>query len=1162
MTMPPFLPRKRLRSPTPEAGPSQPAPAKNKRKGKAAVSTPRKPTLFDDLDAGTGTRSSASHAALAKLAAASDNESSLSDLSDEFEDIPNAKRQKTSPEEDEDEDEDEDIEFEDVDTNVAPGASANVTTGDLELTLRKDTRISITNPFGTKKGPSKIERGIRIDTHKMHVQMLMWHNAVRNAWCCDKEVQGILVKQLSPAEVKAVDKWRRDSALEDEKIKEDKTPKGKGKGKDMKGKKSERGADRRDWGEPAERVADGQVNMSAGDPLFKLLDTLKKYWKARFRITAPGLRKLGYKSLQRLDEETKSFKEEYDPESHGERIRDIKEFRQCAKALEGSRDVGAQLFTALLRGLGLEARLVASLQPVGFGWSQVEEASKKNPRKLKKPKSMKLGGDSTDEESSSDDEEPAPKLAKKGRLAAKYAPKSDDEAEQEEPASKPTKKSKVAVKPKTKPAAKSSRRTSKGNGLKDAPIDLSESEEVADEDEEDSVVDVTPVRPSRKASLPYDKDLLFPHYWSEVLSPVTNTYTPVDAVVLHLVATNRETIERFETRGAKSEKAKQVTAYIIGYSPDGTAKDVTTRYLKRQIWPGRTKGNRFPVEKIAIRNRHGKVKRYEGYDWFKTVMSGYGRGTRKLPRTHADILEDATDLKPVKPEKKEVEEGKETLQYYKTSPEFVLERHLRREEAIVPTAKHVKMFTVKGKGEESTEEKVYLRKDVVKCKSTETWHKEGRAPKAGEEPLKRAPYRAATTNRRRELAEAENASGEKVLQGLYSWDQTDWIIPPPIENGIIPKNNFGNIDLYVDSMLPEGAVHLPMRGTVKICKRLGIDYAEAVTGFEFGHRMAVPIITGVVVAEEHYDAMMDEWHKDEAERVRKEDEKRRKASLGMWRKMLMGLRIIERFRAEHAGQPDEVDAFNPFANKNKQKEDKDTEEKKRVMDQRDEEMAGGFLPEGFDVEEPEERRASFFPVAQEDNDGDGYEELGGGFVVEGHDEGAKQGNVAYATPQPLEPALNGNAHAAKEEEDEEMQDPESEEETPAPKKRGRPASSSATRPKAKAKTPAKRVTKPKVTASKRTSKAKSQIQDSEEEDDEEEESPLSDLPSLSDLASEIEEPPKPQKAPAKKRVSMPAQRTTKNTPRKTPKRAAARKSETALKSKYFENHGEEMDVDE
>jgi xeroderma pigmentosum group C-complementing protein len=137
-----------------------------------------------------------------------------------------------------------------------------------------------------------------------------------------------------------------------------------------------------------------------------------------------------------------------------------------------------------------------------------------------------------------------------------------------------------------------------------------------------------------------------------------------------------------------------------------------------------------------VYNRHGKVSRYEQFDWFKTVMSGYAR--RSNARTEVDNHEEATDLLAIKPEKKEVKEGEETLQSYKTSTDFVLERHLRREEALLPGAKAVKMFTVKGKkGEEPTDEKVFLRKDVVACKSIETWHKVGREPKIGEHPLKR-----------------------------------------------------------------------------------------------------------------------------------------------------------------------------------------------------------------------------------------------------------------------------------------------------------------------------------------------------------------------------------------------------------------------------------------
>lgn len=123
--------------------------------------------------------------------------------------------------------------------------------------------------------------------------------------------------------------------------------------------------------------------------------------------------------------------------------------------------------------------------------------------------------------------------------------------------------------------------------------------------------------------------------------------------------------------------------------------------------------------------------------------------------------------------------------------------------------------------------------------------------------MKMVPVRAVTLTRKREVEEAER-DGEKLKQGLYALHQTDWIIPPPIVNGVIPKNAFGNMDCYVSTMVPKGAVHIPLKSTVRICKRLGIDFAEAVTGFEFGKQRAVPVITGVVVAEEYKHAVTHE----------------------------------------------------------------------------------------------------------------------------------------------------------------------------------------------------------------------------------------------------------------------------------------------------------------
>ncbi|TEY65338.1 hypothetical protein BOTCAL_0141g00230 [Botryotinia calthae] len=1209
--MPPFLPRKRLRSSSPES--DRPGPSKQQNKGKKSNSsktTPRKSTLFDDLDAGAKSPED-TKAILHKIQATDeDDESSLSSLSDEFEDVPNTNRQ-PNDNATETEDEDEDIEFEDVDTNITNKPSANIPTGDLELTLTKETRISLTNPLGTKKGPSKIERGIRIATHQFHVQMLMWHNAIRNSWLCDKELQDILVEKLPETILKEIEKWRKDSGLP-HKVDDTSKPKGKGKGKVTKGKKVDVRS-QRDWGQPAGRQETGGINMSRGDPMFRLLKLLMHYWKQRFRIVAPGLRKVGYMSLERLDQELKSFqKDEHDVERHGERIINIHEFRKCAKSLEGSRDVGAQLFTALLRGIGIESRMIASLQPVGFGWNKNEDAVEKKDKKRSEPIPK---GDISDTESS-EEEEYGSKDVSKDVLKSISKPTSKPTTNTSTNTSTtPTTKSTAKPPPKSSKKVNGSKSTqvskkptksikstsSRGNGLKDAPIDLSDSDELSminDEEDDESVVDITPAKTRVQASKPYDKDLLFPHYWAEVLSPITNTYTPVDPLVLNVIATNSELLQKFEPRGAKADKAKQVTAYIVGYASDGmTAKEVTIRYLKGHMLPGRTKGNRIPIAKISVYDSKGKIKRYDHYDWFQTVMRGYIRGGRKCPRTEVDDHEEATDLKAIQPQKKEVKDGEETLQSYKASTEFVLERHLRREEAILDTAKHVKMFTVKAKGDNPTEEKVFLRKDVVKCKSLETWHKEGIVPKPGVKPRKLVPYRAATTNRKRELAEAELESGEKMLQGLYSRDQTDWIIPPPIVNGVIPKNQYGNMDVYVPSMVPVGAVHIPRRGTKRICTRLGIDYAEAVTGFEFGARMAVPIITGVVVAEENLDLVMEEWEKDEVERVRREDEKKTKAAIGMWRKMLMGLRIIERMTDEYGHGGEEVDLVNPFNNKKKKgkeiDDDSDLEEKALEMQQQDEEMAGGFFPEGYDEEPEEHHSTSFFPVVASQDDGDG-----GGFIVE--DEGKEitdgidgangTNGTSSNTSQTFQFVGNENTEMNSTSEDEldseeEIQHSKPQVIIPAPasRNRGRPtASTSKTpvkakstlsnpkpKPKPKPKTPAKRV----ASVSKSSGKRK-RIPDSEddENDEENESSSLSDIETDEDEdekdgeedgEEEKKEVMKPtpkisiaRKTAPKRRETIPV--TSSPATRKTPSRSAKRVSETGTRSRYFE-HGDSED---
>ena len=844
--MPPFIPKKRHASSPPPS--PKPTPVKRTK-------------LTDVLDAEARNTPGLKRQETFSLGS-DDSDSSLSDVdSDQFEDVPTAKQvPQNGITEQKHEDSNEDDDFEDVelhhdghqDLQADNHSTASQAPLQLKFDVGDDTMDYSNARKKDKQGPTKREKEVRVRTHQMHVRYLLWSNAIRNRWICDKILQQTLIAQLPSQIKKEVEKWKRASGFPDQDEKPQLTP---SKGRKGRKPKPVNPRKERDWGRPSEKLDPGKADMSRGDPLISLLKILAAYWKKRFAITAPGLRKRGYSTKLQLRRDVESYRnEEHDPEKHGERIRNIKEFREMAKTCEGSRDVGAQLFTALLRGLGIESRLVASLQPAGWGFTKLEQMVPRNV--------TSSTGKAVLPDSSESDSEPSTSK------------------------SKPKPKQKVNT-----PKAKKPQHTRKAKGDEATPIDLDSEEEVKAESDDESVVDITPSLPKQRAAK-YDRDLLFPIYWTEAVSPISNQVFPVDPLVLDKpVATSPELVANFEPRGAKAENVRLVIAYVVGYSDDGTAKDITVRYLRKHIWPGKTKPFRQPIEKLPIYDGTGRIKRYEDYDWFKYIMSGYVR--TDAMRTAVDDIEDSTDLVLQSPEKKDVDTSIDTLQSLKASADFVLERFLRREEALQPHAKPVRTFT-SGKGDNLKSEPVYRRSDVERCLTTESWHKEGRIPKDGEEPMKMVPVRAVTLTRKREAEEHERSTGMKQLQGLYSWDQTEYIIPPPIENGIIPKNSYGNIDCFVPSMVPKGAVHIPLKGTVRICKRLEVDFAEAVVGFEFGNKRAVPVVRGVVVPKEHEGEIKEAWKEWNDEQKKKDAVKQEKLILELWRKFVMGLRIRER----------------------------------------------------------------------------------------------------------------------------------------------------------------------------------------------------------------------------------------------------------------------------
>lgn len=1153
--MPPVLSRKRLQSDSPVPEP----PPKRARAPKAAASKPAAPkppvrrtkqSVFDAPPKVSRTLSQTK-----KFLEGSDDDSELSDADssddDEFEDVPlnnsdKGKGKATGKKEASDSDESEEDDWEDAlgvqhHHTKHSGETDPKISGDIALTLSAAPKAAFDSKPDGKKGPSKVQRQIRNVTHCMHLQALMFHNLMRNAWIEDKEVQKILVEGLTSGCWREVEQYWRDTGVPDglsravvqrkpqktlEKAKRDtkkdaKDNKGNWKASGSNGVKvydtpenklskqrkeearreyeatlardeipglSER--KQRDWGAKSKRMEPETPNMAHGDPLLRLLKYLSAYWKATWRTTAPTLRKRGYLSPSTLQAEIDAWKEHGShADSFGERIDNREAFREMARKCEGSKDAGQQLFTALIRGLGIEARMTVSLQPAGFGFSRAEEGKPKNLEKLK------------DLAKSAQNNTPAKGTPSKPALAKKVNGKN--------PVSPQNRRKVVA-----------------SSGSDSDSSDLSSAISISSDTENE--------KKGKKTlnTRDYKDDLPYPTYWTEVISNLTHTPVSVSPLSRTIIASSAlpEKYSDFYARGAAADKAKQVLAYIIAFSSDGTAKDVTTRYLPKNQWPGRTKGFRMPIEKIPIHNKRGKVKRWEEWDWFKSVMRPFARPHNK--RQPWDEVEEEGDLVPAEPEKKKTmdeEGGKETLQGYKSSIDYVLERHLRREEALKPGAKIVRHFAISKKGEEDKLEPVYRRKDIVNCKTTESWHKEGREVKPGEQPLKYVPMRAVTKTRKLEIEERERIEGGKVQQGLYAKNQTDWIIPEPIKDGIIPVNAFNNIDVYVPTMVPKGAVHIPLKGTARVCRKLNINYAEACTGFEFGKQRAVPVITGVVVAEKNEHLVIDAWEAEEAEKAKKEAEKRQKFVLGLWKKFYSGLKIVQRMKDEYGEEVElpQKDVYAPV-------EKKAETEWEVFQKHQGKDFEGGFLCKepagagagGF-MKEPspvaahdEDMGGGFFPASQE-------EVLHGDLTIDLGDRTEQKTtsatDTAYRTPISLSAAVgqpdeededndlvaadNTGAKATASAESEEQDEDDSEDDKPLiPPRRKSTA------------------TKPTPTRSKRTSTAassrtgKSIVESSDEG-------------SLSDAPSDPPTPPP--------------------TTRSAPKRKAARKSDAQVKSHFF-----------
>lgn len=394
------------------------------------------------------------------------------------------------------------------------------------------------------------------------------------------------------------------------------------------------------------------------------------------------------------------------------------DFLKAAKHMNGSRDVGAQLYCALLRSAGVEARLVCSLQPLSF-----------------------TGG--------------GPSMPRNYDYSQKATAPVDDY--EEDAHDTPSSHSLFAFASPSDRAESGIPRTWLGHP------------NAADYHEMSA-----PYRPRPKPKIKSIQESPFPVFWVEVFDEVHLKWLPVDPLVTVTVAKPRA----FEPPSSDRENSM---SYVIAFEEDGTARDVTRRYSKA----------------FNAKTRKTRVECTPGGEkWMRRVMRAYFRGWE----TDADQVEDSELA---------VLEGREpmpkNIQDFKDHPVYALERHMRRNEVLVSTHSIGRVAAGKDPNAPGGKkmENIYRRKDVKVARSADAWYRLGRDVKVGMLPVKTVEAK------RRKDEDEMDVGDDRPGTNLYTGDQTELYESPPIVDGRVPKNSFGNLDLFVPSMVPEGGIHLP-----------------------------------------------------------------------------------------------------------------------------------------------------------------------------------------------------------------------------------------------------------------------------------------------------------------------------------------------------------------
>ncbi|XP_057368952.1 DNA repair protein complementing XP-C cells homolog [Daphnia carinata] len=293
--------------------------------------------------------------------------------------------------------------------------------------------------------------------------------------------------------------------------------------------------------------------------------------------------------------------------------------------------------------------------------------------------------------------------------------------------------------------------------------------------------------------------------------------------------------------------------YVVAYNFDLTWKDVTARYASSFL---------------------STTRKQRAHPTWKRILSIHREKPSPRSKAEDESLEKSLVDRPMPT----------SISEFKSHPLYALQRHLLKFEAIYPPSAIPVGYIRK--------EAVYARECVKNLHSRETWLKEAKVVRIGEKPYKIVKARPKWDRHSQKMVT------DQPLELFGDWQIEDYI-PPPAVDGVVPRNAYGNVELFLPTMLPKGTKHLQIPGLNKVARRLGIDCAPAMTGWDYHGGWSHPVYDGYVVCEEHVETLIDAWRVANEEQEKREREKKEKRVYDNWRRLIRGLLIRDRLQTKY-----------------------------------------------------------------------------------------------------------------------------------------------------------------------------------------------------------------------------------------------------------------------